>query len=152
MTTNRYDITINAPIDTVWRALTTSDGTKAWMKDVLVETDWQEGSGIVYTCYGEDGKVMQWEGKEMIWKGTIATLNPPAESIGASIGESTGEFTCMYPGAVTGLEKETYMLESVDDGTTKVCFTQDCNSQQVADSYREGSQEILDMLKAYLEK
>lgn len=140
MITNKYDISINAPIDTVWQALTTSDGTKAWMKDVIVETDWQEGSEIVYTCYDQEGKVMQWEGKEMIWKGIITTLDPPTE------------FTCIYPGATTGLEKETYMLESANDATTRVHFTQDCNSQEVADSYQEGSQEVLDMLKSYLEE
>ena len=139
MATNEFEMTINAPVEEVWKALTTTALANAWMGNVQVETDWKEGANIVYTCYDDDGSISQWEGQDMAWEGIIAALIPDKE------------FTCDYSGD-SGLEKETYLLEKLDDKTTKLRFVQDCVSQEMADAYKAGIEESNEQLKTFLEK
>jgi uncharacterized protein YndB with AHSA1/START domain len=61
--------TIAAPIDEVWRAITTPELIKRWFFGVDTETDWTPGSPIVHR--GE------WQGRPYEDKGEIVTVDPP---------------------------------------------------------------------------
>jgi uncharacterized protein YndB with AHSA1/START domain len=63
-------VTIRAPIEEVWNALTTPELIKRWFFSVDTETDWQVGSPLVHR--GE------WQGKPYEDKGTILRFEPPA--------------------------------------------------------------------------
>jgi uncharacterized protein YndB with AHSA1/START domain len=62
-------VPIDAPVDEVWGALTTSELIKQWFFSVDTETDWKQGSPIVHR--GE------WQGKPYIDKGEIVRIEPP---------------------------------------------------------------------------
>ena len=136
--TNSFEILIEAPVAEVWKAIT--EVPQAWMKDVRVETDWQQGSPITYTCYDADGKVMQWEGLDMIWEGTIQTIDPEKE------------LTCVYPDGKTGLLKESYLLQKLDDNKTSLRQVQTLTTAEIAHSYKEGISHSHELLKNYLQK
>lgn len=61
-------ISINAPIATVWEALVNPEIIKQYMFGTNVVSDWKEGSSIVWK--GE------WEGKPYEDKGVILILKP----------------------------------------------------------------------------
>ena len=61
-------ITIEAPPDRVWEALTTPELIKRWFFGVDTETDWGEGSPIVHR--GE------FQGKPYEDRGTIVEVDP----------------------------------------------------------------------------
>ena len=60
--------TINATVSRVWRALVTPAEIKAYMFGATVESDWKEGSPIVWK--GE------WKGKPYEDKGVILNIDP----------------------------------------------------------------------------
>ena len=62
-------ITIDAPIEDVWRAVTTPAVIKQWFFGVDTETDWQVGSSLVHR--GE------YQGKPYEDKGEILQFDPP---------------------------------------------------------------------------
>jgi len=62
-------ITIDAPIDDVWRAITTPSQIKQWFFGVDTESEWTVGSPLVHT--GE------YEGKPYVDKGQILRIDPP---------------------------------------------------------------------------
>ena len=137
---NNYEIVIHAPVEKVWSALTDSGEIAKYMKNVKVISDWKQGSDIEYTCYNTDGSIMEWNNMKMIWKGSI------------EIYDENKEFTCVYPNSESGLTKESYFLEKIDQNTTTVVLIQHTISQKIADDYRDGSTEMMDMFKIYLEK
>jgi len=96
MQTNNLEITIKAPVEKAWAALTDSAQIGEWMENVEVETHWHVGSPIKYTCYDEQGQIMKWEGNDMVWDGIIEVFQPDRE------------LTCEYPSKSTGLERESY--------------------------------------------
>jgi uncharacterized protein YndB with AHSA1/START domain len=61
--------TIDAPIEEVWRALTTPDQIKEWFFGVDTQTDWKVGSPLIHR--GE------YQGKPYEDKGEIITFDPP---------------------------------------------------------------------------
>lgn len=138
MATNKFEIEINASIEKVWLALTNSVEFTKWMKNVNVQTDWKQGSEITYTCYDESGKVAQWEGIDMIWHRNIQTI------------EENKELTCTYPSKSTGLIEESYFLEKLEANKTKLIQIQTLTSQEVADGYKEGTSQTLELLKNHL--
>jgi uncharacterized protein YndB with AHSA1/START domain len=64
----RAEITIEAPAEKVWRALTEPDSIAQFMFGTKVTTDWQPGSSITY-----DG---EWKGKTYRDKGTVLEVAP----------------------------------------------------------------------------
>ncbi|TMK95046.1 MAG: hypothetical protein E6G37_01280 [Actinobacteria bacterium] len=62
-------VTIRAPIEEVWNALTTPEQIKRWFFGVDTETDWQVGSPLVHR--GE------WGGNPYEDKGAILRFEPP---------------------------------------------------------------------------
>ena len=62
-------ITIDAPIEKVWEALTTPELIKQWFFGVDTTTDWKVGNPIIHR--GE------WQGKPYEDKGKILLFQPP---------------------------------------------------------------------------
>ena len=62
-------IKIRAPIEKVWKALTTPDLIKQWFFGVDTETDWNVGSPLIHRG--------QYEGKPYQAKGEIVRFEPP---------------------------------------------------------------------------
>ncbi|WP_304064979.1 SRPBCC family protein [Pedobacter glucosidilyticus] len=139
MVNNKFEIEINASAARVWQALTHTTMLEKWMKNVKVETDWKQGSTIIYTCYDEKGDIFVWNGQKMVWEGIIRIF------------EENKEFTCSYPDKSTGLVEESYILETLSANKTKLFQTQVFEQQEVADAYQEGTLEMLNLLKAYVE-
>ncbi len=67
--TTSSSITIEAPAEAVWEALTTPELIQRWFFGVETTTDWREGSPIVHT--GE------WRGRPYEDKGWIVRIEPP---------------------------------------------------------------------------
>lgn len=140
MATNIFEINIIASVESVWKAITNAEQFSIWMKNVTVQTDWKKGSPITYTCYDENGKVMIWDGIQMIWEGVITSII------------ENKEFKCEYPGKNTGLIAEDYFLEKISEKETKLIQVQTLVSQEVADGYKDGVEQTLYLLKLFLEK
>src|SRR5579884_1962562 len=64
----RVEVAIDAPAETVWRALTEPDSIAQFMFGARVITDWQPGSAITYE--GE------WKGKPYRDKGEVLEVVP----------------------------------------------------------------------------
>lgn len=65
----RAERVLPAPVDRVWRTLTSDDGHSAMMFGSTVVTDWQEGHAIEWR--GE------WQGRTFADRGVIVDLDPP---------------------------------------------------------------------------
>lgn len=65
-------ITVNAPVDKVWNALTDPKAIKQYMFGADIETDWKPGSTIRYTGeyngkpYEEKGEILQFEPNKVL--------------------------------------------------------------------------------------
>lgn len=140
MATNNFEIEMNVSIKEVWLALTNSVEFNKWMKNVTVQTNWKQGSEITYTCFDENGNVLQWNGMDMIWKGNIKII------------DECKELTFVYTDKSTGLVEECYFLEKLSAYKTKLIQLQTLTSQEVADGYKDGTSQTLELLKNYLEK
>src|SRR4029453_4641044 len=75
-------ITIDAPVETVWTALTTPELIKTWFFGVDTETDWEAGSSIVHR--GE------WQGKPYEDRGEILKIDPPTLLVHTHWGDTPG--------------------------------------------------------------
>jgi uncharacterized protein YndB with AHSA1/START domain len=62
-------VTVQAPIEQVWAALTTPERIKEWFFGVDTRSDWTPGGELVHT--GE------WQGRPYEDKGTIVRIEPP---------------------------------------------------------------------------
>jgi uncharacterized protein YndB with AHSA1/START domain len=65
-----HTVTIEAPIEPVWTAITTPELIKGWFFGVETESDWRAGSALVHR--GE------YQGKPYADKGVIVRIEPPA--------------------------------------------------------------------------
>jgi uncharacterized protein YndB with AHSA1/START domain len=139
MFANNLSITIKAPIEDVWQSLTDSKMLPQWLPNMKVVSKWQVGSPVIYTCYDDDGNIIEWEGMKMVWEGVIKTL------------VLNTEFSIEYPSESAGLVSEIYTLEKIDENTTTLFQSQFAVSQEVADSYISGTKDSLELLKDYLE-
>ena len=60
-------VTINAPVEKVWDALTNPELIKQYLFGTTAISDWKEGSSLLFTG--------TWDGKEYVDKGTILTFD-----------------------------------------------------------------------------
>lgn len=64
-----YDIYIAATPEKVWEALTSSDYTEKYFFGSKIQSDWQEGSSVIYSRNGIDtdfGKILQCEPNRLL--------------------------------------------------------------------------------------
>jgi len=139
MKTSTITIEILAPINAVWKALSTTKGMKTWLDWLKVETDWQQNNPIVFTCFDEKGEILEYKGEKMIFRGTI------------KVKIENKEITFDYPEKLAGIVQERYTLNETDAGTTSVSFTQTCTDEK-AESQQEDQKQLMEMLKTKLEE
>jgi uncharacterized protein YndB with AHSA1/START domain len=131
---------ILAPTHEVWAAISTTDGMKVWMPWVKVDTNWQVNSSIVMTLYDDKGRVMEHNGGRMIFNGVIEVKNEDRE------------IAYSYPEKMAGIEKESYVLDAIDDRTTCLTFTQICASEEIANDQEKDQKQLVEILKNKLEE
>jgi uncharacterized protein YndB with AHSA1/START domain len=140
MKTSTFKTEISAPIQEVWEAISTAEGMKAWVGWLKIDTDWQVNNPIVLTCYDEKGEVLEHNGEKMIFNGII------------EVKKENKEITFSYPEKLVGIEKEGYVLDEINAGTTCVTFTQTCTSEEIAKDQEEAQKQLMEMLKKKLEE
>jgi len=119
----RAYVKVDAPVETVWKALVEPATIKKYMMGANVVTDWKEGSGIAWE--GE------WEGKSYKDKGTILKNDP----------ERLLQYSHFSPltGAPDVPENyHTVTIELSDEGSaTAITLTQDNNETDEARAHSE---------------
>jgi uncharacterized protein YndB with AHSA1/START domain len=132
-------IDIDAPASRVWTALTEPGQIKEYMFGSQVETDWKVGSPITWS--GE------YEGSSCQDKGEVVTYDEPSELAVTHFSPMTGQ-----EDLPENYHTVTYSL-SESEGVTHLALTQDNNSsQEEADRSRSNWEQVLQGLKAHVEK
>jgi uncharacterized protein YndB with AHSA1/START domain len=133
-------VTIDAPKDRVWDALTDPEMVKQYMHGTKMSTDWKEGSPISWK--GE------WKGKPYEDKGTVLAVRP----------QKLLTYTHWSPMGGSEDKPENYHTVtyelSGEDGKTTLTLTQDNNpTQEEADKMAQDNWgPVLDALKETAEK
>lgn len=131
--------TINAPVATIWNALTDKELIKKYFFGTDVESDWKKGSAIQFT--GE------WEGNSYLDKGTILDI------------EKEKLLKYDYWSSMSGLEDKpgnyatiTYFLEE-KNGQTELTVTQKgFRDQEAYEHSSQGWKDVLQGLKKQVEE
>ncbi|GLV60206.1 hypothetical protein KDH_70280 [Dictyobacter sp. S3.2.2.5] len=116
--TTTSKITINAPSDRVWAALTRPELVKQWQYGTDLITDWHIGSPIIFRN--------EWEGKVFEQKGTVLEIEP-ARLV-------TYSLFFPHPGMEDKPENYftmTYTLDEVDGQTTLTIIQEDPHQQEL---------------------
>ena len=103
-------ITIDAPVDKVWRALTTPELIKQWFFGVDTESDWEAGSPLVHR--GE------WQGKPYEDRGEILKIDPPRLLVHTHWSDTSG-----LPDRPENYQEVTWALEELG-AMTKLTVTE----------------------------
>jgi uncharacterized protein YndB with AHSA1/START domain len=131
-------ITIDAPVEKVWRALTTPELIKTWFFGVDTESDWEAGSSIVHR--GE------WQGKPYEDRGEILKIDPPRLLVHTHWSDTSG-----LPDAPENYQEVTWAL-SEHDGATELAITEHNIPSEEAKALSEESwRTVLTNLKKLLE-
>jgi uncharacterized protein YndB with AHSA1/START domain len=134
----KASITIDAPIEEVWNAVTTPEMIKQWFFGVETETDWKVGSPLIHR--GE------WQGKPYEDKGVIVRIEPPRELVHTHWSGLSGK-----PDAPENYEEVTWAL-SERDGATELTITERNLPSEEAKAVSEQSwQTVLSSMKALLQ-
>jgi uncharacterized protein YndB with AHSA1/START domain len=132
-------ISINAPTDKVWNALTNPDVIKQYMFGITVISDWRKGSPIVWKG--------DWQGKKYEDKGVILELKPERLIQYSHFSPLSGK-----PDLPENYHTVTVELAS-DGSTTTVSLSQDNNETEQERKHSEKNwKTMLDALKKLLEK
>jgi len=124
-----YQVTIAATPEETWAALTDPDRVRNYYFDTAVRTTWEVGSPIDYV--GDDGEVAM--------TGVVTSYDPPRSFAHTFI--ATWSETPDDQGSLT------WTVEPHDEGTVVTLVHAGGSGAETAD----GSQELVDGLKAYLE-
>jgi uncharacterized protein YndB with AHSA1/START domain len=137
-TTARADIHIAASRDRLWQALTDPATIERFLFGSRVETDWQQGSPILY--HGE------WEGKPYEDKGVILELVPGDRLVTSYYSPLSGK-----PDEPASYQTVSYLLATDGDGP-RVTITQDgCADETAAQRMGENWGTVLQSLKSVVE-
>jgi uncharacterized protein YndB with AHSA1/START domain len=130
--------TINAPIQEVWRALTTPALIKQWFFGVDTETDWKVGSPLVHRG--------AYQGRPYQDKGEITRFDPPRVLAHTHWSDRSGK-----PDRPEHYQQVTWTL-SPHDGATELTITETNLPSEEAKAVSETSwKTVLDNLKRLLE-
>lgn len=131
--------TIAAPIDEVWRAITTPSLIKQWFFGVDTTSDWTVGSELVHT--GE------YQGKPYVDKGEIVRIEPPRLLEHSHWSDVSGK-----PDRPDSYQVVTWSLEERDGGTTLTITERNLPSEDAARTSEQAWQGALESLKQLLER
>jgi uncharacterized protein YndB with AHSA1/START domain len=136
--TTSNEVTIRAPVDDVWRALTTPEIIERWFFGVHTETDWREGSPIVHT--GE------WQGKPYEDRGTIVRVVPGELLVHTHWSPMSG-----LPDEAVHYQEVTWSLTATEDGTRLTVSETNLPSEQAKELSDTSWTTVLGTLKQMLE-
>jgi uncharacterized protein YndB with AHSA1/START domain len=131
-------ITIAAPIEWVWEALTTPDQIKQWFFGVDTETDWRKGSPIVHR--GE------YQGRPYEDRGHILDIEPPTRLVHSHWSPVSG-----LPNAPENHEIVAWELSERDGGTELTVRESNLASEEARRTSEESWRMVLGNLKRLLE-
>jgi uncharacterized protein YndB with AHSA1/START domain len=131
-------ITIAAPIERVWEALTTPDQIKQWFFGVDTETDWRKGSPIVHR--GE------YQGRPYEDRGQILDIEPPSRLVHSHWSPVSG-----LPDVPENHEIVTWELSERDGGTELTVRESNLASEDAKRASEESWRMMLGNLKVLLE-
>lgn len=140
-TTNeiRSSTRIDAPIATVWKAITTPEQIKEWFFGVDTESDWQVGSQLVHT--GE------YQGKPYVDKGEILELESPKRLVHTHWSDVSGK-----PDMPENYQIVAWDLVERDGGTELTITEENLPSDQAAQTSEAAWAAALKSLKELLER
>jgi uncharacterized protein YndB with AHSA1/START domain len=135
----RSSTTIDAPIERVWRAITTPSEMKEWFFGVDTEADWRPGGRLIHR--GEYG------GKPYVDKGEIVEFVPPRRLVHTHWSDVSG-----LPDAPQHYQLVAWDLTERDGRTELVISERNLPSEAAAKTSEQGWASALDALKALLER
>jgi uncharacterized protein YndB with AHSA1/START domain len=131
----RAEVIVQAPQSAVWSALTDPEQVRSWMMGTTLTTDWQVGGPI--TWQGE------MDGRPYEDKGEVLEVEAPSRLSMTHYSPLMGQ-----EDRPENYHTVTYTLTPTRDGRTTVVLEQDGNdSQEQADQFSQGWQQMLDSLK-----
>jgi uncharacterized protein YndB with AHSA1/START domain len=131
-------ITIDAPIERVWEALTTPELIKRWFFGVDTVTDWTVGSPIIHR--GE------YQGRPYEDKGTILEFEPPRLLV-----HSHWSLVSGLPDAPENYERVSWQLSERGDGTELTIRESNLASEEARATSEQSWRIVLGNLKELLE-
>jgi uncharacterized protein YndB with AHSA1/START domain len=131
-------IIINAPMERVWKALTTPELIKQWFFGVDTETDWKKGSPIVHR--GE------YQGRPYEDKGTILEIEAPRLLVHSHWSPASG-----LPDAPENYERVSWELAERDGGTELAISESNLASEEARSTSEQSWRMVLGNLKKLLE-
>ena len=136
--TARAELHVGASRERLWHALTDPDTISRYLFGSRVETDWNEGSPILYR--GE------WDGRPYEDKGTILALVPRERLVTSYYSPLSGK-----PDEPASYQTVSYVLADDGDGTL-VTITQDgCADEVEAERLSGNWSAVLESLKSVVE-
>jgi uncharacterized protein YndB with AHSA1/START domain len=132
-------VTINAPAETVWEALTTPLIIKQWFFGVDTQTDWKVGSPIVHTGI--------WQGKPYTDKGKILKFDPPNV-----LAHSHWSSFSNVPDQPENYQNVTYTLKNHGDHTHLTIHEENIPGAEAQAMSQKSWNMVLGQLKDLLEK
>ena len=136
--TSSGSVTIDAPVEEVWSAITTPATIKRWFFGVETETDWQPGSPLVHR--GE------WQGKPYEDKGEILRIDPPQLLVHTHWSDVSGT-----PDAPEHYQEVTWALEEQGEGTMLTVSERNLPSDEAKQVSDQSWTMVLGNLKQLLE-
>ena len=134
----RAEITIDAPAEQVWRALTTPELIKRWFFGVDTQADWTEGGPIVHR--GE------YQGMPYEDKGTIVEVDPCRLLVHTHWSPVSG-----LPDSSENYQEVSWALSERDDVTELVVTEVNLPSEAAKEVSEQGWKAALGALKELLE-
>lgn len=131
-------VRIEAPVDEVWRAVTTPELIKRWFFGVDTESEWTAGSPIVHR--GE------WQGKPYVDKGEIVRIEPPTLLVHTHWSDVSG-----LPDAPEHYQEVTWSLVPRNGATELTITERNLPSEDAKKVSEEGWQTALAGLKEVVE-
>jgi uncharacterized protein YndB with AHSA1/START domain len=131
-------VSIDAPVDEVWRALTTPKLIKRWFFGVETESDWKPGSPIVHR--GE------WQGKPYVDKGEIVRIEPPHLLVHTHWSDLSGK-----PDSPEHYQKVTWEVAERDGGSALTITEHNLPSDEAKDASDQAWSMVLENLRRMLQ-
>jgi uncharacterized protein YndB with AHSA1/START domain len=137
--TTSASVSIDAPVQEVWAAITTPATIKQWFLGVDTESDWEVGSSLVH--HGE------WQGKPYEDKGEIVRIDPPKLLVHTHWSEVSGT-----PDRPESYQEVTWALEERGAGTRLTVSERNLPSEEAKQVSDQSWTMVLGNLKQLLER
>lgn len=136
--TTKTAITIDAPVQDVWDAITTPELIRQWFFGVETESDWQPGGPIVHR--GE------WQGKPYEDKGKILRIEPPRLLVHTHWSDVSGR-----PDSPENYEEVTCSMTGRNGSTDLTVSERNIASEEAKAMSEQSWRTVLQNLKSLLE-